>query len=492
MTVAAPGGTRRLHEGDWISVDGFTGEVVAGKVVTQPSEVEAVLIEGAERGGRPALPAVRPPARLGRQGAAPQGARQRRPARPGGDGGEAGRAGDRPVPHRAHVLRRGEDRPDAGDDRRRDRGGAARGAGEAAPVPAGRLRRPLPGHGVASGDRSGPSTRRCTSSSRRTEAGVVDLARAAGKSVARVRARIDELHEANPMLGHRGCRLGITYPEITEMQARAILEAALDVRAEGVKAQPEIMIPLVGTKTELDDQARVVRETAEKVFAERGKRIPYLVGTMIEVPRGALTAGEIAKTAEFFSFGTNDLTQTTFGLSRDDVGPVLSKYVAEGHLRGRPVRLHRPGRRGPAHEDRHRGRATHQARPQARHLRRARRRPVVRRVLPRDRARLRLLLPVPAPDRPPRGRAGRAEAATDGGGRGEGGRARRPSRGRRPPRGRRRRRGGRRCAGHRFVPGRFGGGRTHTGCARRSASSPGAPPPSLTVCHPSTTMPISR
>jgi len=159
------------------------------------------------------------------------------------------------------------------------------------------------------------------------EAGVVDLARAAGKSVARVRARIDELHEANPMLGHRGCRLGITYPEITEMQARAILEAALDVRAEGVKAQPEIMIPLVGTKTELDDQARVVRETAEKVFAERGKRIHYLVGTMIEVPRGALTAGEIAKTAEFFSFGTNDLTQTTFGLSRDDMGPVLSKYV---------------------------------------------------------------------------------------------------------------------------------------------------------------------
>jgi pyruvate,orthophosphate dikinase len=159
------------------------------------------------------------------------------------------------------------------------------------------------------------------------QAGVVDLARAAGKSVARVHARIDELHESNPMLGHRGCRLGITYPEITEMQARAILEAALDVRAEGVKVRPEIMIPLVGSRKEFDDQARVVRETAAKVFAERGKRIRYLVGTMIEIPRGALTAGEIARTAEFFSFGTNDLTQTTFGLSRDDLGPVLASYV---------------------------------------------------------------------------------------------------------------------------------------------------------------------
>jgi pyruvate,orthophosphate dikinase len=159
------------------------------------------------------------------------------------------------------------------------------------------------------------------------QAGVVDLARAAGKSVARVHARIDELHESNPMLGHRGCRLGITYPEITEMQARAILEAAIDVAAEGVKVKPEIMIPLVGTRKEFDDQARVVRAVAEKVFAERGKRIPFLVGTMIEVPRGALTAGEIATTAQFFSFGTNDLTQTTFGLSRDDLGPVLASYM---------------------------------------------------------------------------------------------------------------------------------------------------------------------
>jgi pyruvate,orthophosphate dikinase len=131
------------------------------------------------------------------------------------------------------------------------------------------------------------------------------------------------------MLGHRGCRLGITYPEITEMQARAIFEAAVEVSQEagGKPVIPEIMIPLVGTKKELDLQADVVRKAAEAVFAEKGKKVPYLIGTMIEVPRAALTAGEIVDSAEFFSFGTNDLTQTTFGLSRDDVPKVLTSYL---------------------------------------------------------------------------------------------------------------------------------------------------------------------
>ena len=129
------------------------------------------------------------------------------------------------------------------------------------------------------------------------------------------------------MLGHRGCRLGISYPEITEMQARAIFEAAVDALEAGAKVEPEVMIPLVGEKKELDDQAALVRRVADEVFAERGKKVRYLVGTMIEVPRGALTASEIARTAEFFSFGTNDLTQTTFGLSRDDTGPVLKTYL---------------------------------------------------------------------------------------------------------------------------------------------------------------------
>jgi pyruvate,orthophosphate dikinase len=159
------------------------------------------------------------------------------------------------------------------------------------------------------------------------EEGIAALARASGKAVERVRARIEELHESNPMLGHRGCRLGVSYPEITEMQARAIFEAACDVEEKGGKVEPEVMIPLVGVKKELDDQAAVVRRAAEEVFRERGRKVKYRVGTMIEIPRGAVTAAEIARTAEFFSFGTNDLTQTTFGLSRDDTGPVLAAYL---------------------------------------------------------------------------------------------------------------------------------------------------------------------
>jgi pyruvate,orthophosphate dikinase len=158
-------------------------------------------------------------------------------------------------------------------------------------------------------------------------AGQQELARSTGRTLAHVQARIADLVESNPMLGNRGCRLGISYPEITEMQARAIFEAACDVAAEGAKPHPEVMIPLVGHWKELENQAKVVRETAARVFAERKRTVPFLVGTMIEVPRGALTAGEIARTAEFFSFGTNDLTQTTFGISRDDVGTVLNTYV---------------------------------------------------------------------------------------------------------------------------------------------------------------------
>jgi pyruvate,orthophosphate dikinase len=138
--------------------------------------------------------------------------------------------------------------------------------------------------------------------------------------------RVEQLHEFNPMLGHRGVRLGITYPEITEMQARAILEAACDVTKAGGKAVPEIMIPLVGDVRELQDQSAIVRRVAADVMKERGLRIKYLVGTMIEVPRGAMTADEIAREAEFFSFGTNDLTQLTFGFSRDDFGKVLEVY----------------------------------------------------------------------------------------------------------------------------------------------------------------------
>ncbi len=144
--------------------------------------------------------------------------------------------------------------------------------------------------------------------------------------------RVEELHEFNPMLGHRGCRLGITYPEITEMQARAIFEAACEATAKGVKVLPEIMIPLVGTVAELSDQAALVRRVADEVMTAKKLRIEYMVGTMIEVPRAAVTAGRIAEQAEFFSFGTNDLTQMAYGFSRDDAGKFLPEYVARGIL----------------------------------------------------------------------------------------------------------------------------------------------------------------
>jgi pyruvate,orthophosphate dikinase len=148
--------------------------------------------------------------------------------------------------------------------------------------------------------------------------------------------RVEELHEVNPMLGHRGCRLGITYPEITEMQARAIFEAAVAVAKDGVKVFPEVMIPLTATLKEMANQAAIVRRVADEVFKEKGAKVEYMVGTMIELPRAALVADEIAKEAEFFSFGTNDLTQTTFGFSRDDINKVLPTYLAEGILKQDP------------------------------------------------------------------------------------------------------------------------------------------------------------
>ncbi len=148
--------------------------------------------------------------------------------------------------------------------------------------------------------------------------------------------RVEDLHEFNPMLGHRGCRLGITYPEITEMQARAIFEAAVTVAREGVKVYPEVMIPLTATLKEMANQGAIVHRVAQEVFKEKEKKVDYLVGTMIELPRAALVADEIAKEAQFFSFGTNDLTQTTFGFSRDDVNKVLPTYLEEGILKQDP------------------------------------------------------------------------------------------------------------------------------------------------------------
>jgi pyruvate, orthophosphate dikinase len=148
--------------------------------------------------------------------------------------------------------------------------------------------------------------------------------------------RVEDLHETNPMLGHRGCRLGITYPEITEMQARAIIEAALLVKKQGETVVPEIMIPLTSSLKEMQNQAQIVRRVAEEVFKEKGDKVEYLVGTMIELPRAALVADQIAKEADFFSFGTNDLTQTTFGFSRDDINKFLPEYIKQGIFKQDP------------------------------------------------------------------------------------------------------------------------------------------------------------
>ncbi len=166
-----------------------------------------------------------------------------------------------------------------------------------------------------------------------------EMAKEMGVSAEEVKQKVSDLDEFNPMLGHRGCRLGNTYPEITEMQARAIIEAALNVKKEGVKVLPEIMVPLIGTKEEFVMQDEIIRTTAKDIFQERGEELEYLVGTMIEIPRAALTADQIAETAEFFSFGTNDLTQMTFGYSRDDAGSFLPIYLDKNILKNDPFQV---------------------------------------------------------------------------------------------------------------------------------------------------------
>lgn len=166
-----------------------------------------------------------------------------------------------------------------------------------------------------------------------------EMAAEMGITVEEIKAKVEALHEFNPMLGHRGCRLGNTYPEITEMQARAIIEAALNLKSKGIKAIPEIMVPLTGTLQEMELQEKIIRDTIGKVFEERNDTIEYLVGTMIEIPRAALTADEIAKSAEFFSFGTNDLTQMGFGYSRDDAGTFLPIYIEKGLLKNDPFQI---------------------------------------------------------------------------------------------------------------------------------------------------------
>jgi pyruvate, orthophosphate dikinase len=318
-------GSTVLKEGDFISVDGFTGEVMAGQVATKPSEVVQVLIDKTLKPEQSRV--YQQYAKLMEWADGARKLKIRTNADKPDQSAQAiafGAEGiglcrtehmffDHIREMREMILAETtEDRKKALAKllpfQRADFEGIFR-AMKGRPVTIRTLDPPL--HEFLPHD----------------DKGQAEVAKDMGVSKEKVAERVKALHEQNPMLGFRGCRLGIVYPEITEMQARAIFEAACNVMKEGTKVEPEVMIPLVGFPAELKAQAKIVRDTADKVFAEKGTKVPYLVGTMIELPRACVVADQIAKEAEFFSFGTNDLTQTTLGMSRDDYGSFIRVYL---------------------------------------------------------------------------------------------------------------------------------------------------------------------
>ncbi|HMP02186.1 MAG TPA: pyruvate, phosphate dikinase [Gemmatales bacterium] len=320
-------GDRVLRSGDFISIDGFTGEVLEGQLATKPSEVVQVLI------GKTLAPEQ---SRVYQQFALlMQWADEKRQLRirTNADTPEqsvnaiAFGAEGIGLCRTEHMFFEGN-RIDAMREMILADTTEARRAALAKLLPYQRsdfegIFRAMQGYPVTIRTLDPPLHEFLP----QTTADQFDLANKLGISVDEVKTRVHALHEFNPMLGFRGCRLGIVYPEITEMQCRAIIEAACNVSKEGIKVLPEIMIPLVGFVTELKAQARIVRDTAAAVFAEKGMKVEYLVGTMIELPRGCQAADQIAAEAEFFSFGTNDLTQTTLGVSRDDYGRFIHHYL---------------------------------------------------------------------------------------------------------------------------------------------------------------------
>ncbi len=321
-----------VKEGDWISIDGSTGEVIAGKIETRPSEVLQVLLDKTLKPEesktfhtyQQIMSWADEYRRLGVRTNADQPDQAANAIAFGAEGIGLCRTehmffgGDRIDAVREMIL------ADDVEGRRKA------------------LAKLLPMQkedfiGIFRVMEDRPVTIRTLDPPLHeflphTEKEQKELADKLGISLEKLKAKIEALHEFNPMLGHRGCRLGIVYPEITEMQARAILEAACEVKKEGVQVKPEIMIPLVGHVNELREQAAVVRRVAKEVFEKYGLEVEYKIGTMIELPRAAITADQVATEAEFFSFGTNDLTQTTFGLSRDDSGKFLPFYVEHGIL----------------------------------------------------------------------------------------------------------------------------------------------------------------
>jgi pyruvate,orthophosphate dikinase len=322
-------GDRLVREGDWISLDGFTGEVIQGKLTTLPSEVVQVLVEKSMKPAK--APVYQMFDRLLKMADKVRRMRVRANAdQPdqaetaiafGAEGIGLCRTehmffGPGKIEHmREMILAENEaERRDALKDllplQRADFEGIFKAMGSR-PVTVRMLDPPL--HEFL------PHEER----EQRQMALMMQI------GLPELQERIESLRESNPMLGHRGCRLGITYPEITEMQARAILEAAVNVKRQGVDVHPEIMIPIVGFASEFRNQEALVRKVAEQVFAEKGLKVAYSVGTMIELPRAALTADEIAQSAEFVSFGTNDLTQTTLGVSRDDAASFMGHYLEQ-------------------------------------------------------------------------------------------------------------------------------------------------------------------
>jgi len=320
-------GKKVLRTGDWISIDGFTGEVLEGQVATRPSEVVQVLLEKSLKPEQSRVYqqfaelmawadekrqlGVRTNADLPNQAAEAIAF--------GAEGIGLCRTehmffeGDRIDAMREMIL------AESTEDRRK-------ALAKLLPYQRGDF------EGIFRVMQDRPVTIRTLDPPLheflpQTEEEQAKLASKLGVPLEKVQRRVRELHEFNPMLGHRGCRLGISYPEITEMQCRAIFEAACKVQKEGIAVEPEIMIPLVGFPRELQEQAKIVHQVAEQVFREQGVRVPYKVGTMIEVPRACVVADQIAAEAQFFSFGTNDLTQMTLGMSRDDYGAFIREYI---------------------------------------------------------------------------------------------------------------------------------------------------------------------
>ncbi len=325
-----------LREGDWLSIDGTSGEVIEGKLATKPSEVLQVTLEKSldrehseiYRRFAVLMSWADDVRRLRVRANADQPDQALNALSFGAEGIGLCRTehmffgGERILAMREMSLAdKTEDRERALDKilpmQREDFIGLFRAMGSR-PVTIRTLDPPLHEF-LPHGEKEREAVARLT-----------------GVDPRLVARKVADLHEMNPMLGHRGCRLGISFPEITRMQTRAILEAACRVKKEGIEIRPEIMIPLVGHVNELADQGAIVRATAEKVFESQGIRVDFLLGTMIELPRAAITADEIATVAEFFSFGTNDLTQTTFGLSRDDAGKFLPEYVRREILSADP------------------------------------------------------------------------------------------------------------------------------------------------------------